>query len=156
MANDENLIPFSERTESELREFTKKGGKNSGVARRRKRDIKAKMKLLLSLPASDNDKKQLAAMGIDSDDMDNEMVLVKALFLSAADGDVKAFDRIMDVLGKSVQREDLELRKKALKQKSTQSTGKSEKLIQSLLEVKENDIHEETTGADDAMEEAET
>lgn len=42
-----NLIPNSERTPEELREMTRKGGKASGVARRRKRDMRELMKLML-------------------------------------------------------------------------------------------------------------
>lgn len=38
--NDENLIPNSERTPSELREITRKGGINSGKSRRKKRTMK--------------------------------------------------------------------------------------------------------------------
>lgn len=130
MANEENLIPIQDRTKSEQREIQSKGGKNSGASRRRKRDMKAKMKLLLSLPAADNDKEQLAAIGIDTDNMDNEMVLVKALFLSAAEGDVKAFDRIMDILGKSVQREELALKKKELaKEKSAAGINSAVNII---------------------------
>lgn len=40
MANDANLIPNSERTPSELREMTKKGGIASGKSRRRKKSLK--------------------------------------------------------------------------------------------------------------------
>lgn len=35
--NEENLIPFEERTEEELREMRRKGGINSGKARREKK-----------------------------------------------------------------------------------------------------------------------
>ena len=49
--NEKNLISNSERTPSELREITQKGGKASGEARRRKKDMKQKMKALLELPA---------------------------------------------------------------------------------------------------------
>lgn len=93
----------------------RRGGVASGAARRRKRDMKQKLKLLLSLPAADNDKSELAAMGVDPGDMDNEMVLIKSLFLGAAGGDVKAFDRIMDLLGKSTAREELALKKQEAK-----------------------------------------
>lgn len=117
MPNEKNLVPFNERTESEQRRIASEGGVSSGKARRRKRDIKAKMKLLLSLPAADNDKAEMEAMGIDPEDMDNEMVLVKAMFLSAANGDTRAFDRIMDLLGKTVAREELELKKREAKRK---------------------------------------
>ena len=111
MANEKNLVPFDERTESEQREIASAGGKASGAARRRKKSMKQKMQLLLSLPAADNDQTELATMGVDPDDMDNEMVLVKALFLAAAEGDTRAFDRIQDVLGRSVAREELALKK---------------------------------------------
>ena len=43
----ENLIPFDERTEEEQRRIAKKGGKASGEARRRKRDMRELMKLML-------------------------------------------------------------------------------------------------------------
>lgn len=83
-----------------------------------KETIKAKMKLLLSLPAADNDKAELEAMGIGPEDMDNEMVLVKAMFLSAASGEHQmAFDRIMDLLGKTVAREELDIKKREAKRK---------------------------------------
>lgn len=38
MANESNLIPFSERTPEERRELGRKGGINSGIARRAKRE----------------------------------------------------------------------------------------------------------------------
>lgn len=119
MANEQNLIPNSARSPIERRENARKAGIASGKARRRKKDIKAKMKLLLSLPAAYNDQAELEAMGVDLEDMDNEMVLVKALFLAAANGDTKAFDRIQDVLGKSVAREDLALRKQEARRKAS-------------------------------------
>ena len=40
MANEQNLIPFDERTESEQREIATAGGIASGAARRRKRALK--------------------------------------------------------------------------------------------------------------------
>lgn len=99
----------------------RRGGVASGASRRRKRDMKQKLKLLLSLPAADNDQAELAAMGVDPGDMDNEMVLIKSLFLGAAGGDVKAFDRIMDLLGKSTAREELALKKQEAKRKAGDS-----------------------------------
>lgn len=84
--------------------------------------MKQKMQLLLSLPAADNDQAELTAMGVDPEDMDNEMVLVKALFLAAAEGDTRAFDRIQDVLGRSVAREELGLKKQEAKRKAAHGT----------------------------------
>ncbi len=134
MANEKNLVPFDERTESEQREIASAGGKASGKARRRKKSMKQKMQLLLSLPAADNDQAELSAMGVDPDDMDNEMVLVKALFIAAAAGDTRAFDRIQDVLGRSVAREELALKKQEAKRKAASGTD-TENRIGSYLDA---------------------
>ena len=95
--------------------------------------MKQKMQLLLSLPAADNDQAELSAMGVDPEDMDNEMVLVKALFLAAAEGDTKAFDRIQDVLGKSVAREELTLKKQEAKRKA--ASGEDTQAMKKAVEL---------------------
>ena len=128
MANEQNLVPFGERSEREARELGQKGGIASGKARRRKKSMKQKMQLLLSLPAADNDQAELSAMGVDPEDMDNEMVLVKALFLAAAEGDTKAFDRIQDVLGRTVAREELALKKQEAKRKAASGTDTEDRI----------------------------
>lgn len=45
MANEQNLIPNSQRTPEELREMTRKGGIASGKARREKADFKRKCQI---------------------------------------------------------------------------------------------------------------
>lgn len=138
MANEKNLVPQAERSPSEAREMGRKGGIASGAARRRKKSMKQKMQLLLSLPAAYNDQTELATMGIDPDDMDNEMVLVKALFIAAAEGDTRAFDRIQDVLGKSVAREELALKKQEAKRKAAAGTDAEDRIgsyLDALAEV---------------------
>ena len=151
MANEQNLVPFDERSEREARELGQKGGIASGKARRRKKNMKQKMQLLLSLPAADNDQVELTAMGVDPEDMDNEMVLVKALFLAAAEGDTRAFDRIQDVLGRSVAREELGLKKQEAKKRNAPSNGKLEELISGLQE-EQDDLHTEAADADGPVE----
>lgn len=134
MANERNLVPNSARTPSERRENASKAGIASGKARRRKKNLKQKMQLLLSLPAADNDQSELATMGVDPEDMDNEMVLVKALFLAAAAGDTRAFDRIQDVLGRSIAREELALKKQEAKRRAASGTD-TENRIGSYLDT---------------------
>lgn len=141
MANEKNLVPNSARTPSERRENASKAGIASGVSRRRKKSLKQKMQLLLSLPPADNDQTELSAMGIDPEDMDNEMVLVKALFIAAAAGDTRAFDRIQDVLGKSVNREELALKKQEAKRKAAAGTDAEDRIgsyLDALAEVLKN------------------
>ncbi len=137
MANEKNLVPQTERSPSEAREMGRKGGIASGAARRRKKSMKQKMQLLLSLPAAGNDQAELAAMGVEPGDMDNEMVLIKALFLSAAEGDTKAFDRIQDVLGRTVAREELALKKQEAKRRaaSGEDTQAMKKAVELLGEI---------------------
>ena len=141
----------SRRTREEHSEDSRKAGIASGKARRRKKSLKQKMQLLLSLPPAENDQTELSAMGVDPDDMDNEMVLVKALFIAAAAGDTRAFDRIQDVLGRSVAREELALKKQEEKKRNTPSNGKLEELISGLQE-EQDDLHTEATDADEPVE----
>ena len=53
VANEKNLVPFSERSESEARENGRKGGIASGKARRRNKSLKEAADYFLSLPVSD-------------------------------------------------------------------------------------------------------
>ena len=133
--NEKNLTPCSERSVSEAREAGSKGGKASGETRRRKKDMKQKMKALLEPPAAANDREQLEALGVSPDDMDNEMVLVMSMFLSAAQGDTKAFDRVIQILGKDIAHEELALKKRELKLKEKASSEGDSAALSKLDEV---------------------
>lgn len=133
--NERNLIRPEDLTPSERRESASRAGKASGEARRRKKDMKQKMKALLELPAAANDREQLEALGISPDDMDNEMVLVMSMFLSAAQGDTKAFDRVIQILGKDIAHEELALKKRELKLKEKASAEGDSAALSKLDEV---------------------
>ena len=133
--NEKNLIQNSNRSRDEAEELCRIGGQHSGETRRRKKDMKQKMKALLELPAAANDKEQLQALGVDPDDMDNEMVLVMSMFLSAAQGDTKAFDRVIQILGKDIAREELALKKRELKLKEKASSEGDSAALSKLDEV---------------------
>ena len=133
--NEKNLIQNSNRSRAEVEKIQSNGGKASGESRRRKRDMKAKMKALLELPAAANDKEQLEALGVAPEDMDNEMVLVMAMFLGAAGGDVKAFDRVIQLLGKDIGHEELALRKRELKLKEKAVSDSTNEALYKLDEV---------------------
>lgn len=133
--NEKNLIQNSNRSRNEAEKLSRLGGQHSGETRRRKRDMKQKMKALLELPAAVNDKEQLEALGVSPEDMDNEMVLVMAMFLGAAGGDVKAFDRVMQLLGKDLGHEELALRKRELKLKEKAASDSNSEALSKLDEV---------------------
>lgn len=99
MANEQNLIPFDERTESEAREISRKGGIASGAARRRKKSMREAADLFLSLPVSDKRKQSMfARLGIEADDMDNQMAVIVGLTGAAAAGDARAAKVLIELL----------------------------------------------------------
>lgn len=59
--NDENLIPNSERSPSELREMGRKGGIKSGESRRRKKRLREKAALLAEIFTESEEGKKLIA-----------------------------------------------------------------------------------------------
>ena len=107
MANEENLIPFDKRTENEQREIARKGGLASGASRRAYKSLKQATKAFFK-------ENENAAMAV-----------VQAMYEEALDGNVKAVDKLQDLIGETVQREELALKKKALQSKSKTDNGKS-------------------------------
>lgn len=100
MANNQNLIPFSERSASEAREYGRQGGKASGIARRRKRSLKEAADLYLSMPVAGTQKwNKLAKEGVDPEDIDNQMAIIVGLSKAASLGDAKAARVLFDILG---------------------------------------------------------
>lgn len=99
MANEANLIPINKRTKSEQREYAKKGGQRSGEVRRQRKAMREQMELLLSLPVINEEHKALMEqLGIDEDNMDNQMLLIMAMYQKAAKGDLEAFREIKSVV----------------------------------------------------------
>lgn len=100
MANEKNLIPYSERSENEARENGRKGGIASGESRRRRKLLKDSMNALLELPVSSTKEyNALIKMGIDIEDIDNSQLIVLALFNRAKSGDVAAIKELRNLIG---------------------------------------------------------
>ena len=88
-----NLKPVTERTKDQARAISSKGGKASGVARRKKADLKKAFETLLSLDVTDSKiKKQLEEMGMTGN---NEALLAFATFQQAVKGNQKATENII-------------------------------------------------------------
>lgn len=94
--NNENLIPLSKRTKSEQREIQSKGGKASGISRSFKSALKKKFK----------ENPELYSKFVD-------MLTDEAL----SKRNLKAADMLLDLMGESVQRENLDLKRKEFKLK---------------------------------------
>ena len=80
MANEQNLIPNSERTPNELREMARNGGLASGEARRKRKTLKEELLLMLA-------------------EGETQQSVTLALIEKAMSGDTKAFEVIRDTIG---------------------------------------------------------
>lgn len=112
MANEQNLIPIeqvnSRRSREEHRQDSAKGGVKSGEVRRQRKAMKEQLNLLLSLPFNLKDskgrevKKMLAELGIDEEEIDNQMAMIISLWKTACTpgnkNQVTAFQEIRKVV----------------------------------------------------------
>lgn len=96
MANEKNLIPFNERTESEQREIAQKGGIASGKSRRKSKNTAELINKILSSPMSEKSKEDIAQFtdGLEDEELTNNALLAAGLVRSAANGNMYAFDKV--------------------------------------------------------------
>lgn len=104
MANTENLMPIQEvnsrRTREQHSEDSRKAGKASGAARRRKRDMAETIKYLMDLPVQSSQKKLKEAMsraGIPDNEQTQRTAAVFNMMLEISKGNVQAFRAITEV-----------------------------------------------------------
>lgn len=90
MANEQNLIPNSERTPSERRENARKAGIASGKARREKADLRRMLQIALE---SDDFKDKFG------NKMTGAELMVKVAFKEMAKGNPKYWELIRDTAG---------------------------------------------------------
>ena len=89
MANPENLVPNEDRTPEERRENARKAGIASGVARRKKRDLR---EACLAILESEITTKK-------GEKMTGSEAMVAKLFQQAMNGNIKAFVVLRDTAG---------------------------------------------------------
>ena len=100
--NDKNLIPFSERTESEQREIRSKGGKQSAKNRREQKSYREMAKAMLSATITDeNILNELQAYGLSETDVKAYTLL--GMIKASGNGSHNAFDRLMELIGEKEQ-----------------------------------------------------
>ena len=101
MANEENLIPVTELTESEARELSKRGGIASGVARRKKKAMRDTINLALGLRSelTDAEIERYMRLGFADEDIDNQAKIIMGIMKLAAEGDIRAAEFIRDTAG---------------------------------------------------------
>ena len=106
MANEENLKPFNNRTESEQREIAQKGGIASGQSRRQKKTLSELAKIIAENPAPTAAKKKLTKMGISDEDANNNACIVAAVYDKAIKGNMQAVDKWEQLVAVSKSDED--------------------------------------------------
>ncbi len=101
VAGEENLIPMSERSKEEVREIGRKGGIESGKARREKAEFRRLANLMLSLPTKNEEEKTiLNGIGIsDNEDMTQTAVILAAAIEKAKKGDAYAREFLYETSG---------------------------------------------------------
>lgn len=110
--NDKNLIPFSERTESEQREIRSKGGKQSAKNRREQKTYRDMAKAMLSATITDeNILNELKAYGLNETDVKAYTLL--GMIKASGNGSHNAFDRLMMLVGEETQTTTSEQEKQA-------------------------------------------
>ncbi len=154
MANEKNLIPIEHLSTEEAKKRGSAGGKKSGEVRRRKKALKSLMNDLLSSEVFDtNIYNKTTAMGVSPEDMSYGAAIVAAMVKEAAEGNVKAFNAITDLIGEGSNAERVKLQRRQVKlqeDKASSDTGNDGKLAD-LIEGLKDDVHEETTEAASEM-----
>ena len=125
MANEQNLIPNSERTPEQLREQTRKGGIASGKSRREKRDRKQRASELFDLTMQGAGVDKIKKFFNINDDLNAYEVMVLSCFMKAMQkGDANALEKLLKISGEQFA-EVLDV-----------TVGKSEKLADIIEQLK--------------------
>ena len=111
MANEKNLVaPFtSDQSRIEASKNGRKGGINSGIARRKKKTLKELALMFGSMKLQDEKMiKTLKKNGIDPDDFTNDMAMIFGLTRKAQSGDPQATKLLTELRGEYSTRLEVE------------------------------------------------
>lgn len=97
---NKNLIPFNQMPIQRAREIQSLGGKKSAQARKRRKDLKSAMKILLELPVTDEEiLQEISDLGLAETEITNSMRMLVGLFKNACKGDVSAIKEVRNIIG---------------------------------------------------------
>lgn len=96
----ENLIPVTERTKEEARELSRKGGINSGKARRAQKSLKEMANYILSCPLNEQGLDRLKKLGCEVDEKNPTMLtaMIMGQVQSAINGNTKSAEFITNLI----------------------------------------------------------
>ena len=114
--NNENLIPFSERSKDEVREIASRGGKKSGEKRREKASMRKAMQEVMALPCVNEDLKAvMSLLGVPDEEQTVYRSIAIVAAIGAQEGDLRKMMFCADMNGDSLQAQELEERKRSNK-----------------------------------------
>lgn len=103
MANEQNLKPFEELTEREQREIRSKGGKASVKARKRKKEMRERLAILLSMPLKDGKETDIEKIksfeSLEDKNITVEDAILITMIQKALKGDLSAITFLRDTSG---------------------------------------------------------
>ena len=100
MANEENLIPMSERTKDEARELGRKGGIESGRVRKQNADLKKRLKEIANMALRDGDIDDIKTLAdAKTANLSISDALLVKLVAMALGGNIKAMNTLVGMLG---------------------------------------------------------
>ena len=100
MANEQNLIPFNELTQSEQRKIATQGGVASGKARRKRKTLAQIGDMIGGLDIkSEKNRAIMRNAGITDEDMINDVGMMFRLNLKAQQGDAKSIELLSKLRG---------------------------------------------------------
>ena len=92
----QNLKPF---TKENAAEMGRKGGAASQKVQKKKKKLKQCLAAILELEPSERNKEKLIDMGLEDEELSNQMLLAATMFNKATHGDVRAAEFIRDLTG---------------------------------------------------------
>lgn len=105
MANEENLIPFNDRSEEDARRIRSLGGKAAAEKMHRKKTMREQAQLLLSLSVK-NPKiiEKMEELGIEENEQNNQMAMIISMLNVATKGtsnSVNAYNSLQATIGEA-------------------------------------------------------
>ena len=103
MANEQNLIPNSERTPSQLREQARKGGIASGKARRERKMMREDAQMFLEMPLNAGQLEDVEYLAeVKGKNITVQQAILLAMIKKAMKGDVRASEYVRDTAGQQI------------------------------------------------------
>ena len=102
--NQQNLKPLNTLSKAEAKEIRSKGGKARQKQVKERKSMKEQMEILLSSPFNDVEtKEKFKEKGFNTEDMNNQMALIIAMYQKAMNGDTSAMNIVREITGERVQ-----------------------------------------------------